>query len=107
MKRRIPETLFDGHGFGMAYEVERVLYETQTEHQHLVLFEHKFFGKMLMLDGATQVTSADEFIYHEMMTHVPILAHGNASPDACIPVLREAFKAERVEVNEILRGQDA
>jgi S-adenosylmethionine decarboxylase len=32
---------------------------------------------------------------------------GNASPDACIPVLREAFKAERVEVNEILRGQGA
>jgi S-adenosylmethionine decarboxylase len=30
---------------------------------------------------------------------------GKASPDACIPVLREAFKAERVEVNEILRGQ--
>jgi len=78
MKRRIAETLFDGHGFGMAYEVDRVLYETQTEHQHLVLFEHKFFGKMLMLDGATQVTARDEFIYHEMMTHVPILAHGNA-----------------------------
>jgi spermidine synthase len=78
MKRRIPETLFDGHGFGMAYEVDRVLYEMQTEHQHLVLFEHKFFGKMLMLDGATQVTSKDEFIYHEMMTHVPILAHGHA-----------------------------
>jgi S-adenosylmethionine decarboxylase len=32
---------------------------------------------------------------------------GSASPDACIPVLREAFKAERVEVNEILRGRDA
>jgi S-adenosylmethionine decarboxylase len=31
---------------------------------------------------------------------------GKASPDACIPVLREAFKAERVEVNEILRGQE-
>ncbi len=30
---------------------------------------------------------------------------GKANPDACIPVLREAFKAERVEVNEILRGQ--
>jgi spermidine synthase len=50
----------------------------QTEHQHLVLFEHKFFGKMLMLDGATQVTTRDEFIYHEMMSHVPILAHGDA-----------------------------
>ena len=32
---------------------------------------------------------------------------GKASPDACIPVLREAFQADRVEVNEILRGQDA
>jgi len=32
---------------------------------------------------------------------------GQAVPDACIPVLREAFKAERVEVNEILRGRNA
>ena len=77
-KRWIPETLFDELGFRMTYAVERVLYEMQTEHQHLVLFEHGFFGKVLMLDGATQVTSRDEFIYHEMMTHVPILAHGNA-----------------------------
>jgi spermidine synthase len=77
-KRWLPETLFDDLGFRMTYEVERVLYELQTEHQHLVLFEHPFFGKMLMLDGATQVTTADEFVYHEMMTHVPIFAHGNA-----------------------------
>ena len=77
-KRRIPETLFDELGIRMTYEVERVIYELQTEHQHLVLFEHPFFGKMLMLDGATQVTSADEFVYHEMMAHVPILAHGRA-----------------------------
>jgi spermidine synthase len=77
-KRWLPETLFDDLGFRMTYEVERVLYELQTEHQHLVLFEHPFFGKMLMLDGATQVTTLDEFVYHEMMTHVPIFAHGNA-----------------------------
>jgi len=77
-KRWIAETLFDELGFGMTYAIERVLYEMQTKHQHLVLFEHKFFGKMLMLDGATQVTTRDEFIYHEMMTHVPIFAHGKA-----------------------------
>jgi spermidine synthase len=77
-KRRIPETLFDDLGFRMTYEAERILYEMQTDHQHLVLFKHKFFGKMLMLDGATQVTTRDEFIYHEMMTHVPIFAHGRA-----------------------------
>jgi S-adenosylmethionine decarboxylase len=32
---------------------------------------------------------------------------GSADPDKCIPVLREAFAAERVGVNELLRGQDA
>ena len=78
-KRWIPETLFDELGFRMTFEVERVLYEMQTEHQHLVLFEHKYFGKMLMLDGATQITKRDEFIYQEMMSHVPIFAHGNAA----------------------------
>src|SRR5256714_6663227 len=77
-KRWIPETLFDQLGFRMTFEVERVLYEMQTEHQHLVLFENKYFGKMLMLDGATQITKRDEFIYQEMMSHVPIFAHGRA-----------------------------
>ena len=77
-KRWIPETLFDAYGFRMTYEVERVLYEMQTEHQHLVLFENKFFGKMLMLDGATQITSRDEYVYQEMMSHVPLFAYGKA-----------------------------
>ena len=77
-KRWIAETLFDDLGFRMNYAVERVLHETHTDHQHLVLFEHEFFGKVLMLDGAIQVTTNDEFVYHEMMTHVPILAHGGA-----------------------------
>ena len=77
-KRWIAETLFDRLGFRMSYQVERVLYETQTAHQHLVLFENKFFGKMLMLDGATQITSRDEYVYQEMMSHVPLFAHGAA-----------------------------
>jgi spermidine synthase len=77
-QRWIAETLFDQLGFRMTFAVERALYELATEHQHLVLFENKHFGKVLMLDGATQVTTRDEFIYHEMMTHVPILAHGRA-----------------------------
>jgi spermidine synthase len=77
-KRWMAETLFDELGFRMTYSADRILYEDRTEFQHLVLFEHKHFGKMLMLDGATQVTTRDEFIYHEMMSHVPIFAHGNA-----------------------------
>ncbi len=77
-KRWIAETLFDDLGFRMTFAVDKVLYETQTEHQHLVLFEQPFFGKTLMLDGATQVTARDEFIYHEMMTQVPLFAPGRA-----------------------------
>ena len=77
-KRWIEETLFDKLGFRMSYAVERLLYEAQTSHQHLVLFENKFFGKMLMLDGATQITSRDEYVYQEMMSHVPLFAYGKA-----------------------------
>ena len=77
-ERWIAETLFDDLGFRMTFQVKKVLYELQTEHQHLVLFEQPFFGKMLMLDGATQITKKDEFIYQEMMSHVPLFAHGKA-----------------------------
>jgi len=77
-KRWIAETLFDDLGFRMSYRADRVLYETHTKHQHVVLFEQPFFGKMLMLDGATQITKRDEFIYQEMMSHVPLFAHGDA-----------------------------
>jgi spermidine synthase len=77
-QRWIAETLFDDLGFRMTFAVDKVLYEAQTAHQHLVLFEQPFFGKMLMLDGATQITKRDEFIYQEMMAHVPLFAHGSA-----------------------------
>lgn len=70
------ETLHPGIRF--SFEADRVLFEDKTDHQHLVLLENRLFGKVLLLDGVTQVTTADEFIYHEMMSHVPILAHGNA-----------------------------
>ena len=38
---------------------------------------------------------------------VDVFMCGKATPDACVPVLRASFQADRVEVNEILRGQDA
>jgi spermidine synthase len=77
--RWIAETLFDNLGIRMSYRIDKVLYETRTEHQNLILFEQPFFGKMLMLDGATQITARDAFVYQEMMSHVPLFAHGDAS----------------------------
>jgi len=77
-KRWIAETLFDELGFRMTYRIDKLIYEAHTDHQHLVLFEQPFFGKMLMLDGAVQISGRDEFIYQEMMAHVPLFAHGRA-----------------------------
>ncbi len=77
-KRWIAETLFDELGVRISYRIDKLLYETKTEHQHLVLFKQAFFGKMLMIDGATQISAKDEFIYQEMMSHVPLFAHGKA-----------------------------
>jgi len=62
--------------FRAKLQITRVLYDNKTKHQNLVLFENSRFGKVLTLDGVTQTTERDEFIYHEMMVHVPILAHG-------------------------------
>ncbi len=44
-KRWISETLFEPFGVRSSYAVEKVLYETETDHQHLVLFEHQLFAR--------------------------------------------------------------
>jgi spermidine synthase len=72
----LTETLYDD--FRTSIKVDRVLFDSRTEHQHLVVAESARFGRMFTLDGVTQLTIADEFVYHEMLAHVPILAHGNA-----------------------------
>ncbi|MDH4872847.1 polyamine aminopropyltransferase [Pseudomonas sp. BN515] len=68
------ETLYDG--YGQRFRMDKLLHEVRTEHQHLVIFENARMGRVMALDGVIQTTEADEFIYHEMLTHVPILAHG-------------------------------
>lgn len=66
------------HDFRLSFGVNRVLAQTSTPHQELKLIENERFGRVLLLDGATQVTTADEFIYHEMLAHAPLFAHGEA-----------------------------
>lgn len=69
------ETLYKG--VNVQFENTKTLYEDKGAHHHLILFENPIFGRVLMLDHITQVTLLDEFIYHEMMTHTPILFHKN------------------------------
>lgn len=62
-----------------AFRVGEVLHEDKSDAWHLQLVTNPLFGKVLMLDGVTQVTTADEFVYHEMLAHVPLFAHGLGS----------------------------
>ncbi|WP_367714741.1 polyamine aminopropyltransferase [Nitratireductor sp. GISD-1A_MAKvit] len=71
----VSETLHDG--VSVVFDVDDVLYEESTGHHRLSLIQNTVFGKLLMLDGAVQVTSRDEFMYHEMLAHVPLAAHDN------------------------------
>ncbi len=69
------ETLYDSYWQG--FESGELFFEHATDHQQLKIFHNPRFGRMMVLDGVVQTTEADEFIYHEMLTHVPLLAHGS------------------------------
>ncbi|MDD6827872.1 MAG: polyamine aminopropyltransferase [Oscillospiraceae bacterium] len=53
-------------------KVDRQLCTHQSEFQRIDIFESKEFGRILTLDGYLMVTEKDEYIYHEMITHVPL-----------------------------------
>ncbi len=72
MERWIEET-FHPH-WRVRLKADKVLHEVKTEHQHLVIFTNATWGTVLMLDGVCQLTTSDEFVYHEMMAHVPLMA---------------------------------
>ncbi len=59
-------------------EMASVVYRETTEHQSLVIFDNPTYGRVLALDGVVQTTTGEEFIYHEMLVHVPLIAHGSA-----------------------------
>ena len=71
------EELHDG--YAQSLREDGVLYDSKTDHQRLRVFENAKFGRILTLDNVVQTTTGDEYVYHEMMAHVPILAHGAAS----------------------------
>jgi spermidine synthase len=64
--------------YAQALRMDEMLYDSKTDHQRLKVFTNGTFGRVLTLDDVVQTTEGDNFIYHEMLTHVPILAHGAA-----------------------------
>lgn len=61
----------------ISYRVKKVLAHKKTNYQELVVLDMENYGRTLVLDGAVQTTVRDEFIYHEMIAHVPLFTHPN------------------------------
>ncbi len=72
----VNETLYPA--WGQRFMVKRELARVQSDFQDIVIFESYSHGRVMLLDGVTQITEGDEFAYQEMITHVPLLAHGAA-----------------------------
>src|ERR1700688_577124 len=72
----INETLYPD--WGQRFRVTRELARVKSEFQDIAIFESASHGRVMVLDGAIQITEGDEFVYQEMLTHVPLLAHGAA-----------------------------
>ena len=94
------ETLYDP--LGQSFRIDKLYYEQKTGHQHLMIFHNAYLGRVMTLDGVVQTTERDEFIYHEMMAHVPLFAHGSAKKVLIIgggdgAMLREVLRHKNVE----------
>jgi spermidine synthase len=64
-------------GYRQQVEVRALVRDEQSAYQHVKVLDTTPFGRMLVLDDAVQTTIADEAAYHEMLVHVPMLAHPN------------------------------
>lgn len=62
---------------GLSARVKETLYSGRSDFQEIAVVDTEQFGRMLVLDGVFQTSIFDEFIYHEMITHVPMFTHPN------------------------------
>ncbi|HWX46427.1 MAG TPA: polyamine aminopropyltransferase [Roseomonas sp.] len=96
----VNETLYPE--WGQRFLVKRELARVQSDFQDIMIFESYTHGRVMLLDGVVQITEKDEFVYQEMLTHVPLLAHGDAKRVLIIGagdggVLRRVLQHRNVE----------
>ena len=86
----------------LSMRVKNLLHTEKTEYQDLLIADTYEYGRVLMLDGAYQLTERDEFTYSEMMAHVPLCAHKNPEKVLIIgggdgAIMREVLKHDCVK----------
>ncbi|MET3506724.1 spermidine synthase [Halalkalibacter oceani] len=88
--------------FGITAKIKRTLHTEKTDFQQLDVIETEEFGNMLVLDGMVMTTEKDEFVYHEMVAHVPLFTHPEPKHVLVVGggdggVIREVLKHPSVE----------
>ena len=61
----------------LSIRIDRQLASVQSEFQRIDVFDSVEFGRIMTLDGLLMVTEKDEYIYHEMITHIPMATNPN------------------------------
>ena len=93
----------DYAGFAFSLKIKQKLHEEQSEFQKIEIFETEHFGRLMVLDGCIMLTSRDNFIYHEMMSHPALFTHPDPKRVLIIGggdcgTLREVLKHPGVEL---------
>ncbi len=90
----------------LGFRIKRELEHVRSEYQDIHVFETYDYGNLLVIDGTVQTTERDEYIYHEMIVHVPMLTHPNPRRVLIIGggdggAAREALKHDPEEVHVV------
>jgi len=100
------ETMWPGQKFSLALEgfseEKSILFCEKTKFQSIFVFQSAQHGNVMVLDGVIQFTERDEFVYHEMITHLPLFSHPNPKNILIVGggdggVLREVCRHDTVE----------
>ena len=91
----------------LSIKIERQLFSAQSEYQRIDVLESREFGKILVADGDLMLTEMDEFIYHEMISHVPMAVHPDVQQVLVIGggdggVVRELVKYEEIRQIDVV-----
>ncbi|WP_139558040.1 polyamine aminopropyltransferase [Methylotetracoccus oryzae] len=99
------------HGSALSLRIKRKLHEEMTAFQKIEIFDTECFGKLMVIDGCTMVSTRENFLYHEMMTHPVLFTHpqpetvwiiGGGDCGSLREVLRHpgVKKATQIEIDE-------
>ncbi|BFI91203.1 polyamine aminopropyltransferase [Enterobacterales bacterium endosymbiont of Anomoneura mori] len=102
MKKKIFWYEFLHSNVGQFFTIDKIIFKKKTKYQNLLIFYNSFLGRVMILDNIVQTTEKDEFIYHEMITHIPLVTNYKAKKILIIGgsdggVLREVVKHKNIE----------